>query len=246
MLFVPPSARADDFADLPPVDELPLPGFDAPLPPDPESAPAGGASAVSEVPATPRPDTADEVFDLRAKAIEEQVNDLKEKVFRTKARLMALSEAVLGDRPSGAKLVLHHRNELGSSYVLVSATYTFNGAPLFNRSDESGELNEREEFVVYDQRVPPGEHQINVQYKLRGHGFGVFSYLEGMRLSLTNSFTFTVEPGKVTTVNAIIHEKSGLTLEFKDKPSIRFETNVQKEVSPRNPVPQASAGGAAP
>src|SRR4051812_44581252 len=57
--------------------------------------------------------TADEAFTTRVKTLEEQVVDLKEKIFRTKARLLLLQETVLGgDLSSGARAVIFHRNEM--------------------------------------------------------------------------------------------------------------------------------------
>ena len=38
----------------------------------------------------------DEAFELKVKSLEENVNELKEKIFRTKARLLLLQETVLG------------------------------------------------------------------------------------------------------------------------------------------------------
>lgn len=267
LLIFSPNVRADDFDSLPmsmddafPADEEALPDSSAPAPvAEPPLAPAPAqpaASVESEVltPQTLAVGTADEAFDLKTKALEEKVNDLKEKIYRTKYRLAALAETVLGGVVnSGAKLALWHRNELGSSYVLVSAAYTLDGAPLYTKVDETGDLNEREEFIVFDQRIIPGQHQISVQYELRGHGYGIFSYLEGMRVKLRTSHTFNVEPGKITKLTSLVHEKSGLTLEFEDKPSVRFEMNVTKDIvpladdlsSPAN-APQAKSDGAVP
>src|SRR5687768_13485659 len=59
------------------------------------------------------PQTADEAFHTRVKTLEEQVVDLKEKIFRTKARLLLLQETVLGgDLSTGARAVIFHRNEM--------------------------------------------------------------------------------------------------------------------------------------
>jgi hypothetical protein len=246
---------AQDFGALP---EPPPPAPAAVAAPAAAPAPAADPGVAAPVVASQATDgataeagTADEAFDLKTKALEEQVNDLKEKIFRTKSRLQSLAESVLGsgELNSGAKLALWHRNELGSSYVLTSAAYTLDGAPLYTKVDETGDLNEREEFVIFDQRIVPSQHQMAVRYELRGHGYGIFSYLEGMRLKLTSSYSFNVEPGKITKITSIIREKDGITLEFKDKPDIRFEMSVQKDIG-KPPGqddaggPQASAGGA--
>lgn len=224
----------------------------APAAEQPAAEPVVEQSAPTSAPVA---GTADEAFDLKTKALEEKVNDLKEKIFRTKYRLATLADTVLGGViNSGAKLALWHRNELGSSYVLVSAAYTLDGAPLYTKVDESGDLNDREEFIVFDQRIVPGQHQISVQYELRGHGYGIFSYLEGMRVKLRTSHTFNVEPGKITKLTSLVHEKDGLTLEFADKPSVKFEMNVTKDIAPPSDdvpaadsvAPQASTEGSSP
>lgn len=246
LVLAPLVARAQ-FDALPPPPEEPAPAA-APVP---AAAPAAAPVAAPAATTTAAPEsavTADEAFDQKTKVLEERVNDLKEKIVRTKYRIAILADTVLGSAStSGAKLALWHRNELGSSYVLVSAAYTLDGAPLYTKVDETGDLNEREEFVVFDQRIVPGQHQMAVRYELRGHGYGVFSYLEGLRLKLTASYAFNVEPGKITKVTSVVKEKEGITLEFKDKPDIQFEMNVQKEVArpEEEAAPQAAAGGAA-
>src|SRR5690349_4358296 len=93
-------------------------------------APAAPAAPAAAPPAAPAPgdkppekpasnaQTADEAFTTRVKTLEEQVVDLKEKIYRTKARLLLLQETVLGgDLSSGARAVIFHRNEMGSNFV---------------------------------------------------------------------------------------------------------------------------------
>src|SRR5581483_11223629 len=89
------------------------------------------AATAASAPAAPVDDAAgsDRQFDLKIKGIEEKVNDLKEKIFRTKSRLLLLQETVLGgDISSSAKAVIFHDNEMGSAFVLESASYTLDGA----------------------------------------------------------------------------------------------------------------------
>jgi len=112
---------------------------------------ASGASSSSAAPATTQPpptaptndsatpstDTgkmpADQ-FELRVKGLQEKVTDLKEKIYRTKARLLLLQESVIGDTDlSSAKAIIVHRNEMGASFVLESVAYALDGAPIFTR-----------------------------------------------------------------------------------------------------------------
>src|SRR6185436_12666944 len=48
---------------------------------------------------------------IKLRGLEERVNDLKERIFRSKARLILLRETVLNGVISGAKAVIVHRNE---------------------------------------------------------------------------------------------------------------------------------------
>ena len=191
--------------------------------------------------------TAEDAFTLRTLALEEDVSQLKENVLRTKLRLDKLASEILGNtNVGGAKLQLWHRNDMGSSYVLVGIVYAFDGAPMYSKVDDSGDLNGREDIPIFDSRVLPGQHELSVQYDLRGHGYGIFSYLEGLRLALRRSYQFNVEAGKITKLTGRVFEKGDPTLEFKDKPEIDFDFRVTKEVvkqtddSPdRGTLPQA-------
>ena len=97
-------------------------------------APAPAVEAPAQVqapPPAPAPaaQTADEAE--KARTLEDRVNDLKEKIFRTKTRLMNLQEMVIGgDAAAGAKAVLLHHNEMGSAFVLESAAYSLDGNPV--------------------------------------------------------------------------------------------------------------------
>ena len=192
-------------------------------------APAGAAAPA---PAAKAPQTADEAFQTRVKTLEEQVVDLKEKIYRTKARLLLLQETVLGgDITNGARAVLFHRNEMGSQFVLESVAYALDGAPIFTKVDANGDLDKREEFEIFNGRIVPGNHQIAVRMVYRGHGYGIFSYLEGYKFKLQSNQTFNAEAGKVTTVKVVGFEKGGITADIKDKPGIRYDISTAKDSS---------------
>jgi len=179
--------------------------------------------------------------DLQVRSLEERVSDLKEKIFRTKARLLSLQELVIGgDISTGAKAVLMHRNEMGSSFYLESVAYALDGAPIYTKVDVEGDLEKREEFEIFNGRVAPGDHQVSVELVYRGHGFGLFSYLEGYKFRVQSSNTFAAEPGKVTTVRVVGYEKGGITAELKDRPAVRYDVDVQREGG--QPEAQSDAG----
>jgi uncharacterized small protein (DUF1192 family) len=204
------------------------------------------ALAGAQAPAAATPQTAEEQNDLKVRTLEERVSDLKEKIFRTKARLMNLQEMVIGgDITTGAKAVLVHRNEMGSSFYLESVAYALDGAPVYSKADQEGDLEKREEFEVFNGRIVPGNHQLSVQLVYRGHGFGLFSYLEGYRFKVQSSYTFNAEPGKAMTIKVVGFEKGGLTAELKDRPSVRYDVDVQREeAAHRSAAPGSTVEGA--
>lgn len=188
--------------------------------------------------------TADETFDLRVKALEEKVVDLKEKIYRTKARLLLLQETVLGgELSSGARAVLVHRNEMGPSFVLESAAYALDGAAVFSRADNGGDLSGTQELEFFNGRIIPGKHQIAVRLVYRGSGLGVFSYLDGYRFKVQSSYTFNAEAGRTTTVRIVGYERGGVTTDLQERPAVRYDVEVSRGTQPEQPAgPNASAG----
>ena len=217
----------------------------APAATAPAATPAGApADAAKPADAAGKPALgAEEANELKVRTLEERVSDLKEKIFRTKARLMNLQEMVIGgDITTGSKAVLVHRNEMGSSFYLESVAYALDGAPIYNKVDVDGDLEKREEFEIFNGRIVPGNHQIAVQLTYRGHGHGLFTYLEGYKFKVQSSYTFSADPGKVNTIKVVGFEKGGFTAELKDRPAIRYDVDVQKEEAARAKVPAAAEG----
>lgn len=207
-------------------------------------AQTAAAPAADPAPST-SPQTADEAFTSRVKTLEEKVFDLKEKIHRTKARLILLQETVLGgDLSSGARAVIYHRNEMGGQFVLESVTYALDGASIYTKVDTNGDLEKREEFEVFNGRIVPGNHNIIVRMVYRGSGYGIFSYLEGYKFKLQSNQTFTAEGGKVTTVKVVGYEKGGITADIKDKPAIRYDISTTKDQTPQKGAEQAPAPAA--
>ncbi len=212
-----------------------------------KAAPAVTAPAAAPAAAPAPAVTADEAFATRVKTLEEQVVDLKEKIFRTKARLLLLQETVLGgDLSTGARAIVYHRNEMGSQFVLESVAYALDGAPIFTKVDANGDLDKREEFEIFNGRIVPGNHQIAVRMVYRGSGYGIFSYLEGYKFKLQSNQTFSAEAGKVTSVKVVGYEKGGITADIKDKPGIRYDITAAKDQALNKAAEQAGGSEAPP
>jgi hypothetical protein len=190
---------------------LPPPG-DAPPAAAPTPAPAGGGDSGN--------------YTVRLRALERSVSELKEQVFRTKAKLQLLKETVLGGVIGASRGIIRHRNEMGGAFRLVKAIYALDGVQILSKADDSGRLSEMKEFDVYNGAIQPGSHTLTVQLVYQGSGYGVFSYLKGYKFNVRSSHTFPADEGKATVVTVVGFEKGGVTTNMEDKPAVDFRVTV--------------------
>ncbi len=187
----------------------------------------------------------DSDYAVRLRGLEERVNDLKERIFRSKARLILLRETVLSGAISGAKAVLIHRNEMGASFTLEQVSYALDGAPIFNKTDTDGGLDAQEELELFNGSIVPGNHNLSVFLLFRGNGYGVFSYLRGYTFKIRSSYAFTAEEGKVVQVKVVAYEKGGiLTTDLKDRPQVRYDVEIKQDAQAPETAEQAPAPAA--
>lgn len=165
-------------------------------------------------------------YTVRLRDLEDRINRLKEQIFRSKARLSLLAETVLDRKIAGSKAVITFRNEMGGSFKLVKAVFLLDGGPVFNKTDESGSLAERDVINLFDGPVMPGEHTLSIVLQYRGHGYGIFSYLRGYQFKTKSSRTFTVNEGKVMKMEVVGYEKGSATTPLEERPDVRYIMNV--------------------
>ncbi len=205
-----------------------------------EPAPAAPASAAQPAPvATAEAPMDAGTYSVRLRDLEQHVNELKEQIFRSKARLSLLAETVLQGVVAGAQAHIVHENKMGNSYSLVKVVYALDGAPILTKEDEEGGLGDQDQFDVYNGSMVPGEHTLTVQLEYRGHGYGIFSYLKGYRFKVTSSHTFNAAEGKATTLRVVGYEKGGPTAPLEERPAVRY---VERVDTPSAPA-QAVGGG---
>jgi hypothetical protein len=185
-----------------------------PSPPGAPPADAAGAAAGGDSGA----------YTVRLRGLEKNVNELKEQIFRTKARLNLLKETVLGGVIGASRAVIHHKNEMGSSFRLIKAAFALDGVQIAGKSE--GGLADMQEFDVYNGAIQPGSHTLSVALQYQGNGFGVFSYLKGYKFNVKSSHTFVAGESKTTNITVVGYEKGNITTQLSDKPAIDFRVNV--------------------
>ena len=165
------------------------------------------------------------------KTVESDVNDLKEKVFRSKARLLLLEEKVIRGVVSGAKGVVRHLNSLGSAYALESITYYFDGNPIYQATDAGtqGALSKEKEIEIFEANIPPGNHTLSVSGVIRGRGTGLFAYLADYSFQFSSSYSFVAADGKTTRLDSVLFKKGGPLADYVEGPAVEFRNRAGKD-----------------
>lgn len=163
---------------------------------------------------------------LRLRRLEQRVQALKERAWRAKARTTQLKEAVLGGGV-GAQATLVHVNKMGSSFRLHRLVYALDGTQIFARSDEGNtNLYKTKSFDVLTGPISPGSHTVSVLAIYKGHGYGVFKYLNKYTFTVRSSHTFTAAEGKSTRIEAVGFEKGGPTTPLEKRPALDFKVTA--------------------
>lgn len=199
-----------------------------PSQPPPPAPPAGKAPAGTSTTADPfggsTPNTRQtEIYGDRLETLQADVDNLKDKVFRSKARLALLKETVLRGVMAGSRIIVAHRNLMGSGFRLVRVVYILDGAQIYARTDETGSLDSEDEVIIYDGNLPPGPHNVTVELTYQGHGFGVFSYLSGYTFESRSSHSFDAPENGALKLASIGFERGNITTEMKDRPSVSWQ-----------------------
>lgn len=196
----------------------------------PASASATPASPVTPPTALPFEDggtLSGEQYVVRLRDLEQRINELKEEIFRSKARLSLLAESVLGNVVGGSRAQIVHQNEMSGTFRLVHVVYSLDGAPILTRDDEAS-LSEQQEFRVYSGQVGAGDHSLGVNLEYLGAGL---PYMKGYRFRVRSTQSFSVPEGKAIQIRVVGYERGGPLEPPENRPAIRY---VQRVVSIRD------------
>ena len=161
-------------------------------------------------------DDPDEVYDLRVRELETQIDDLKERVFRSKSRIALLRESVLAENLAGSRAIVSYVNELGSRYKVKRAIFSVDGSQVFSTVDPNGELDG--EVEIFSGPMTPGTHTVSVTLGLTGSGYGIFSYAKGYQFDLRFSCQFTAEEGRTTLVTVRSYKSGNAFTAHEERP----------------------------
>lgn len=173
--------------------------------------------------------------------IDREMSSLSSDIAQSHTRLQQITGMVLQQNGGGAQLIIEHQNQMGSTFRLVRATYSLDGATIGTRVDENGSLADQQSFSVYNGRVSSGEHSVTVSLEYQGNGYGIFSYIRGYTFRSRSVQNFTVPEGRALRLNVVGYERGGAATAIEDRPAIRYE-NSEMTLQ----AAQALVGAAAP
>jgi hypothetical protein len=210
--------------------------------PSPPAALAGGASA----PAPAKPSLDGAAYAVRLRDLEARVDELKEQIRRSHTRLSLLSDTILSGGVGGARASIIFQNDMSGAFLLTRALFVLDGAVQYNKQDDTGALSGQKQIPIFKGSIAPGDHTLQVLLRLRGHGYGVFSYLRGYQFEVKQSHSFTITEGKQVDLDVIAWEKGGVTTPLEQRPAVRYLERLRDmpppDGSPR-PEPGAPRGG---
>lgn len=180
--------------------------------------PAGGAGAPSN------PNVREsELYGDRLDNLQGEVDELKDKIFRSKARLTLLKETVLKGVLAGSRVTLAHQNLMGSGFRLTRVVVSMDGAQIFAKTDETGSLDGEDELTVWDGNLPPGPHSVTVDLTYQGNGYGVFAYLNGYTFSSRSTHSFTAPENGALKLVSQGFERGNMTTEMSERPAVNWQ-----------------------
>jgi hypothetical protein len=193
-------------------------------PPTPPGAPAAAGGGDSGA------------YTVRLRSLEKNVNELKEQIFRTKARLNLLKETVLGGVIGASRAVIHHKNEMGSSFRLIKAAFALDGVQIAAKSE--GGLADMQEFGRLQRRDPARIAHAVGRAAVPGQRLRRFSYLKGYKFNVKSSHTFVA--GRIEDHQ---HQRRSLREGEHHRPCCSGQAAIDFRVNVMSPARAGGSGG---
>lgn len=209
----------------------------------PRSAPGSLSAAAA---AAPTLDGA--TYAVRLRDLEARVDELKEQIRRSHTRLSLLSDTLLAGGVGSSRASIAFQNDMSGAFRLTRLLFVLDGAVQYNKQDDTGALSSQKQIPIFKGTIAPGDHTLQVLLRLRGHGYGVFSYLRGYQFEVKQSHSFTVAEGKQVDLDVIAWEKGGVTTPLEQRPAVRYLERSSDVPTPLGgaedmPAPRRAGGG---
>jgi len=208
----------------------------APAPAPAAAAPVAAAARPGPAPPGAGPSVASPLdgatYAVRLRDLEARVEELKEQIRRSHTRLSLLSDTILSGGVGGSRASIIFQNDMSGAFRLTRALFVLDGAVQYNKQDDTGALAGQKQIPIFKGSIAPGDHTLQVLLRLRGHGYGVFSYLRGYQFEVKQSHSFSVSEGKEVDLDVIAWEKGGVTTPLEQRPAVRYLERLRDVPTP--------------
>jgi hypothetical protein len=198
----------------------------------------------------PKPKLDGATYTVRLRDLEARVDELKEQIRRSHTRLSLLSDTILSGGVGSARASIVFQNDMSGAFRVTRVLFVLDGAVQYNKQDDSGALAGQKQIPIFKGSIAPGDHTLQVLLRLRGHGYGVFSYLKGYQFEVKQSHSFSVGEGKQVELDVIAWEKGGVTTPLEQRPAVRYLERLRDapmqsdaEQGEPEPAPRKGSGG---
>ena len=161
------------------------------------------------------------VTDSDLQDLEKKINNLRNQILDTKSKIMELGDRLSQGFISGTKLKIIIDNKLKGSFVPVKMVVKIDGYPIY-KSDKESELVSATSLEAFSASVLPENHRIDVEMIVRGKGFGIFTYMEAVKMLVKTTYYLNAPRGKEIKLYIIPYDR-GSFYKLQDRPKIKFE-----------------------
>ena len=162
-------------------------------------------------------------FFMNSLISKEKFQNLKKRVFQSKATLKLLEEIVIQGKVSDAAKI-YQVNNMSNSFILESVSYTIDGKTSNSFRSQNREVIEVDELKVFDGTLTPTEHKLNINLSLRGNGYGIIGYMDNYVFTLQQSIRFLAKDGQQCRVVIVLKEHSPFTHSYFERPYFTYDT----------------------
>jgi hypothetical protein len=204
---------------------------------------ANAASAGPQSSPPPPSDASPSLADHKAmlERFTERMEQIEGKIVLTKDKVDLLRDSVLAGSSANTKVIIAHKNDMGTGFVLDKVTYTLDGEEILSRENQDGGLDAQKEFEIFNGVLTAGSHELSVQMIYSASSIGVFTYLKGYKFNVNSKYRFSPTDGRLTQINVVSFPRGDITTNTGDRIAVRYDSEVTTLNANGQPVSQPAS-----
>lgn len=173
------------------------------------------------------------------KALQEQLELIKERLVQYRARLLELKDQLALTKMAVINASLKYHDEVGGTFDLVEVHFYLDGFEIYKAP--GADVRKAKEIPIYQGSLLPGEHLLSAELLYSGKGYGVFSYMKKNVYRVRSRYTFSVDEGEEVELNIVSLDKGSLMGSVGERLKLEYKIN-KKSITAEGEMPEAGAG----